>query len=99
MAVRLHRCPFLFVQTDWHGCWQAQRALEEAGVEHEVVKVSVVRPRRHDVIRLTGQRTVPVIELEDGRAIRETGRELAARIRAGKLYEGREQVAGPQPSG
>ena len=39
-----------------------------------------------EVISLTGQQTVPVIELEDGTGIREEGKVLAERIRSGELF-------------
>lgn len=86
MAVRLHRCPFMFLKTDGHGCWHAQKALDEAGIDYEVVKVSLLRPRREEVIRLTGQKMVPVIELEDGTAVRDEGKALAEKIRSGELF-------------
>ena len=89
MAIRLHRCPFGFIKSDGHGCWQAQKALDEAGIDYEVVKAPLLKPRRNEVKRLTGQTTVPVIEFEDGTALREEGKVLAERIRAGRLLEGR----------
>ena len=89
MAVKLHRCPVGFLKTDGHGCWQAEKALREAGIEHEVVKVPLRRSKRAEVIRLTGQQTVPVIEFEDGTAIREEGKVLAERIRSGELFSAR----------
>lgn len=93
--VRLHRCPVMFLKTEGHGCWQVQKALEEAGIEYELVKSPTLpRSRRKDVIRLTGQTLVPIIEFEDGTALREESRDLAARIRAGKLFEGRGGQAG-----
>ena len=88
MPVRLHRCPLTFLRIEQHGCWQAQKALEEAGIDYEVVKVSLRRSQRDEVQRLTGQRVVPVIELEDGTAIRAEGSELARRIRDGTLFTG-----------
>ena len=94
MAVRLHRCPITFLKTEGHGCWQVQKALQEAGIEHEVVKAPFMRPRREDVIRLTGQQKVPVIEFEDGTALREEGKALAERIRSGRLFEGRDSQPG-----
>jgi hypothetical protein len=88
--VRLHRCPFLWLKTEGHGCWQAQKALEEQRIAYELVKVPTLpRSRRTDVLRLTGQALVPVIEFEDGAALREDSEDMAARIRAGKLFEGR----------
>ena len=89
MAIRLHRCPFGFIKTSGHGCWQAQKALDEAGIDYEVVKAPLRRSKREEVIRLTGQEVVPVIEFEDGTAIREEGKLLAEMIRSGKLFEGR----------
>jgi hypothetical protein len=37
---------------------------------------------------LTGQKVLPAIELEDGTVIREESKDLAARIREGRLLEG-----------
>ena len=89
MAIKLHRCPVGFLKTDGHGCWQAQKALDEAGIDYEVVKAPLRRSKREEVIRLTGQATVPVIEFEDGTAIREEGKVFAEKIRSGALFEGR----------
>jgi glutathione S-transferase len=85
MAIRLHRCPLTFVKTNGHGCWQAQKALDEAGIDYELVKEPLRRSKRAEVIRLTGQEKLPVIEFEDGTALREEGAVLAERIRAGRL--------------
>ena len=93
MPIRLHRCPLGFIKTNGHGCWQAQKALDETGIEYELVKSPLRRPKRAEVIRLTGQEKVPVIEFEDGTAIREEGAVLAERIRSGRLFEGRETPA------
>lgn len=90
MAIRLHRCPLGFIKTNGHGCWQAQKALDEAGIEYELVKAPLRRPKREEVKRLTGQEMVPVIEFEDGTAVREEGKVFAEQIRSGRLFEGRE---------
>lgn len=37
--------------------------------------------------RLSGQRVLPAIELEDGTVIREQSKDLAARIREGRLRD------------
>ena len=87
MAIRLHRCPFSFIRTNGHGCWQAQKALDEAGIEYELVKEPLRRSQRVDVKRLTGQEVLPVIEFEDGTAIREEGKVLGEMIRDGRLAE------------
>ncbi len=89
MAIKLHRCPFGFIKSEGHGCWQVQQALDEAGVDYELVKAPLLKPRRADVKRLTGQATVPVIEFDDGTGLREDGKVLAERIRSGRLFEGR----------
>ena len=90
MPIRLHRCPLGFIKTNGHGCWQAQKALDEAGIDYELVKSPLRRSKRDDVIRLTAQDKVPVIEFEDGTAIREEGKVLAEMIRSGRLFEGHE---------
>ena len=87
MAIKLHRCPLTFIKVK-HGCWEAQKALDESGIDYELVKVPLRRSKREDVKRLTGQEMVPVIEFEDGTAIREEGLVLADMIRSGKLLEG-----------
>ena len=38
MAVKLHRCPVMWPKIDKHPCWRVQMALDDAGVEYEVVK-------------------------------------------------------------
>ena len=86
--VKLHRCPFTFLKTDLDSCWKVQRALEEQGIEYEVVKEpGLPRSRRTGVERLSGQRMLPVIEFEDGTAYREESSDMAATIRGGKLFE------------
>ena len=84
MAVKLHRCSTMWIKGP-HPCWKVQKALEEQGVDYEVVKHPVRRGRRTDYIALTGQKLFPAIELEDGRVIREESKDLAARIREGRL--------------
>ena len=84
MPIRLHRCKNLWVKGP-HPCWQVQKALDEQGVEYEVVRHPVLRRRRKDYIALTGQKLFPAIELQDGRVIREQSKDLAARIREGRL--------------
>jgi glutathione S-transferase len=86
--IKLHRCPFTFLKTDLDSCWKVQRALDEQGISYEVVKEpSLPRSRRKDVVALSGQQMLPVIEFEDGSAYREESDDMAATIRAGKLFE------------
>ena len=86
--VKLHRCPFTFIHSDVDSCWKVQKALDEQGIEYEVVKEpSLPRSRRKDVERLSGQRMLPVIEFEDGSAYRAESDDMVARIRDGRLFE------------
>jgi glutaredoxin len=93
MPVKLHRCSNMWVKVEGHPCWRVQKALDEAGVEYEVVKhPSFRRSKRTEYIALTGQDRLPAIELEDGTVIREESKEMAARIREGRLREGSGQA-------
>jgi glutathione S-transferase len=85
MAVKLHRCPFTFNKLSGHPCWRVQKALDEAGVEYEVVQEPALRWNRKEYERQTGQRALPAIEFEDGTFLREESADLAARIREGRL--------------
>jgi glutaredoxin len=85
MALKLHRCPFMFNKLSGHPCWRVQKALDEAGVEYEVVKEPSLRWNRKAVEQRTGQRALPVLELEDGTWLREDSTDLAARVREGRL--------------
>jgi len=85
MAVKLHRCPVMFAKFDAHPCWKVQKALDEQGIEYEVVK-GPVRPGKRDALeQVSGQRKYPAIEFEDGTVYREESKEMAARISAGEL--------------
>jgi glutathione S-transferase len=85
MAVKLHRCPVMFAKFDGHPCWRVQKALDEQGVEYELVKGPLRGGKRDELERLSGQRKYPVIEFEDGTVYRGESEEMAARIRAGEL--------------
>lgn len=82
--IKLHRCSWTFVHTDMDACWKVQRALDEQGVEYEVVKHGYGKGKRSEVEALSGQRKLPVIELEDGTAYREESDDMAARVRSGQ---------------
>jgi hypothetical protein len=84
MAVKLHRCGVMFIKGP-HPCWRVQKALDEAGVEYELVKHPALRGRRTGLMQTTGQRLLPALELPDGTVIREESSKLAARIRKGEL--------------
>jgi glutathione S-transferase len=87
MAVKLHRCSSTWVKISAHPCWKVQKALDEAGVDYEVIKhPSFPRSKRTAYIELTGGETaLPAIELEDGTVIREESNDLAARVREDRL--------------
>jgi glutathione S-transferase len=85
MAVKLHRCPVMFAKFDGHPCWKVQKALDEAGVEYELVKGPVRSGKRDELERVSGQRKYPVIEFEDGTVYRDESKEMVARIEAGEL--------------
>lgn len=87
MAVKLHRCSTMWVKIDAHPCWRVQKALDEQGIEYEVVKGPLRSGKRNDLDSLSGQRKYPVIEFEDGRTYRAESAEMAERIRDGKLFE------------
>lgn len=87
-TIKLHRCPLTFLHTDHDACWKVQRALDEQGVDYEIVKAPLFpRGRRTDVKRLSGQHLLPVIEFEGGSAYRAESSDMAATIRAAKLFE------------
>ena len=85
MAVKLHRCRLMWVKIGAHPCWKVQRALDEQGVDYEVVREPLRDRSRLE--ELSGQSKYPVIEFEDGRVYREESAEMAKRIRAGKLFD------------
>jgi glutaredoxin len=87
MPVKFHCCPFTWAKVEAHPCWRVQKALDEQGVEYEVVKGPVRAGKRDELERISGQRRYPAIEFEDGRVYREESKDMAARIRAGKLFE------------
>jgi glutathione S-transferase len=84
MAIKLHRCSNLWVKLGGHPCWKVQKALDDAGIEYELVKHPALRFRRPEVERLTGQRKLPFIEFEDGTILRESS-VIAEKARAGTL--------------
>jgi glutathione S-transferase len=87
MAVKLHRCSVEWFKLDVHPCWKVQKALDEQGIEYEIVTGPVRSGKRDALEQLTGQRKYPAIEFEDGRVYREESKDMAARIRAGTLSD------------
>jgi glutathione S-transferase len=86
MAIKLHRCSAGWVKIGVHPCWNVQKALDEQGVEYEVVKGPLRPGRRDELEQLSGQRKYPVIEFDDGRVYRAESVDMAARIAAGELF-------------
>lgn len=87
MAVKLHRCSATWVKVGAHPCWRVQKALDEQGIEYEVVKGPLRPGKRDELDRISGQRRYPAIEFEDGRVYREESADMARRIGAGQLFE------------
>jgi glutaredoxin len=86
VAIKLHRCKNVWVKLRGHPCWMVQSALDEQGIEYEIVRGPVRRGKRDELERLSGQRSYPVIEFEDGRIYRAESKEMSARIRSGQLF-------------
>lgn len=95
MAAKLHRCSLEWVKINSHPCWRVQKALDEQGIEYEVVRGPLRSGKRDDLERLSGQRKYPVIEFEDGRVYREESADMVEKIQAGELAKGPEQ---PDPA-
>jgi glutathione S-transferase len=90
MALKLHRCSAAWFKLDLHPCWKVQKALDQQGIEYEVVAGPLRSGKRDELEALSGQRKYPVIEFEDGKVYRAESKEMAARISDGKLQEGPE---------
>ena len=87
MKVTVHTCPFPWLAVPGHPCTRVIGALKAAGIEHDVVKNPLLRGKRADVEKLSGQRLLPLIQFEDGVIYREQSHDMAATIRAGRLDE------------
>ncbi len=98
MAVKLHRCPNLWVKIAGHPCWRVQKALDEQGIDYEIVKGPLPRGKRDELEQLSGQKKFPVIEFEDGSVYREESKDMAKTIRAGQLFERQGSQGSPEVS-
>jgi hypothetical protein len=93
MAIKLHRCPNVFIKVKGHPCWKVQKALDDQGVDYEVVKGQWPgRKKRTEVVEGTGQALYPAIEFEDGSWYREESNEMERTIRDGRLMEHQAQT-------
>jgi glutaredoxin len=80
----------MWVKLGGHPCWRVQKALDEAGVEYELVTASALKSSsRKQTIEQTGQKKFPWIEFEDGSVYREESKDMAETIRSGRLDEKR----------
>src|SRR5438876_11647 len=46
VAVKLHRCSSMWVKIEGHPCWRVQKALDEQGIDYELVKGPLRRGKR-----------------------------------------------------
>jgi hypothetical protein len=88
MAITLHRCKNVWIKLGGHACWRVQKALDEAGIEYKV-DLMPWPGNRDETERRTGQKKYPWIEFEDGSIYRAESKDMARRIREGKLDEAR----------
>jgi glutathione S-transferase len=85
--VKLHRCSYTFLHVNADACWRLQKALDEQGVDYEIVTHGYGKSERSraDVIELSGQKYLPVLELADGMTYREETDEMISKLRSGAL--------------
>lgn len=88
MAIKLYRCKNTWAKFGPHPCWKVQKALDQAGVEYELVLGPwPSRKDRTAVIEGTGQSSYPAIQFENGSWYREQSADMARTIREGQLME------------
>jgi glutaredoxin len=93
MAVKLHRCPSVFIKMKGHPCWKVQKALDDQGIDYEVVKGPWPGRKNRTAVREgTGQTSYPAIEFEDGSWYREESSDMERTIRDGHLMEHQAQT-------
>jgi glutathione S-transferase len=85
--VKLHRCSYTFLHVDADPCWRLQKALDAQGVDYEIVKHGFGKSARSrtEVVAMTGDKYLPVLELTDGTIFREETDAMAAKVSAGEL--------------
>ena len=87
MAVKLLRCSARWVKFAGHPCWRVEKALQETGIEYEVVTGAPMpwkRSRLQELIEKTGGNRYPAVEFENGRIYREESKDMERTIRAGR---------------
>lgn len=101
VAVTLYRCSARWVKVGGHPCWRVEKALIDRGIEYEVVPGAPMpwqRSKRTAVREVSGQAKFPVIRFEDGSIYRAESKDMAATIRAGKLFDMAAGGGEPAPS-
>ena len=89
MAIKLHRCRTQWAKVGGHPCWKVQKALDEQGIEYEIVPGPIGRKKRTTMLEGTGQALYPAIQFEDGSWYREQSKDMVQTIREGRLMEKR----------
>ncbi len=87
MAIKLHRCRIQWFKGP-HPCWRAQKALDDAGIEYQLVPHAALHKGRPEIEELSGKRWLPLIEFEDGTLLRES-KAIVAAARDGTLKQTR----------
>ncbi len=85
MAIKLYTCDVTWLRIGAHHCWRVERELKAKNIEYEAIRGPLNRSKRERIQELTGQKTYPVIQLEDGSVYKAPSREMAASIRAGTM--------------
>ena len=85
--IKLHRCSYTFLHVNADACWRLQKALDEQGVQYEVVTHGFGKSEkaRADVVKLSGQKYLPVLELADGTVYSEATDDMIAKLKSGEL--------------
>jgi hypothetical protein len=83
MTVTLHRCRHEWLKTG--PCWRVEKALIEMNIEYRLAPGPSRPSKRIAMVQHTGQRLYPAIELENGTWYREESKDMAQRIRDGRL--------------
>ena len=86
-SVKLHRCSYTFLHVNADACWRLQKALDAQGVAYEIVRHGFGKSEnsRADIVKMSGQRHLPVLELADGVMYREETDDMIAKLNAGDL--------------
>jgi glutathione S-transferase len=86
-TIKLHRCSYTFLHVNADACWRLQKALDEQGVDYEIATHGFGKSERSraDVVKLSGQKYLPVLELADGTVYREETDAMIARVKSGRL--------------